>query len=238
LSNKRFLFLPLGFVFFLTGLNAQQIAVFADGSAGVNRNYGSLGIKFYGKGQRLISFEAGGGILGQQDELSEAGNSPNLSGLTGFTGSISSSVVIPQDPNLPVGMYPGSIHTSFTGFFARGSYEWCFRERKDPADLPKGLHGGFELGFFFINEYQSIQYRSYSTADLFNATGSVSCMALAPGLCLGYDLPFGKKFLLSPVLALPFYLPIGINAKTNGPFAQASVEARLSISWIFKKQNS
>lgn len=215
-------------------VRAQQSGIFLNGNLGIGRNYLSLGFKEYRKGNVLFTLEAGGGILGEESEFADAGNSPNISGLNGFTGSIASSVVIPKDPNTPSNMYPGSVNTRYSGFFVRAGYEWRFPSTPDSSHQPKGLRAGVELGVFIIGEHQDIQYRSFSSSALYMTSGTASCAAIAPGLCLGYDLPLRKKLQLSPELALPFYIPAGSGAKTNGAFAKAGPEARLSISWFFR----
>jgi hypothetical protein len=212
---------------------AQQTAVYVEGSVGLSKSYLSGGLKRHLKSQAILSLEGGGGLLGIQSELASAGNSPNLTGQSGFESSIASSIVIAPDPNVPDHAYPGSVTTTFTGSFIRGSYEWHWGARKNTTSQTKGLRAGIELAYFSIIQGQDIQYRSFNSSYTYDYHGTAWAGALAPGLRLGYDCVFGKHFLFSPELATPFYMPIGRHAKTNGPFGSAAVEVRLAIGWFF-----
>ena len=229
-------FFSLSFLILLSGslrIQAQNMAVYGNGSLGQDRNYLSLGVKYYTTHNTLFSIEGGGGLLGIQTELASAGDSPNLSGQNGFQSSVASGNVIAADPNVPANSYLGSLTTRFTGTFIRGSYEWLFPSDKKNDGTPRGFRLGVELAYFSIIQHQDIQFRSYNTSDTYDYTGTAWCAALAPGLRMAYDLVLGKHLLLAPEIASPFYIPLGRHAKTNGPFGKETVEIRLGIGWIF-----
>jgi len=212
---------------------AQEMFVYANGSLGIDRNYASVGVKYYRKRADIFSFEAGGGLLGMQNET--AGAAADMNGQNGFGGSISSSVVIAPDGNTPDHMFVNSVKTRFTGTFFRGSYEWRFPSKKETdAVRPSGFHIGVELAYFDLIQHQDVDLHSTSGAGVYDYHGTAECKALAPGLRMGYDLIFLKNGLFTPEIASPFYIPVGNHAKSNGPFAKQAIEVRVGIGWFIR----
>jgi hypothetical protein len=214
---------------------AQETVVYANGSLGVNRSYASVAGKYYLKRKAVVSFEIGGGEMGSQNENASSADSPNLSGQNGFQSSISSSIVIAPDLGVPDHMYPSSVTTRFTGEFFRGSYEWRFPPKSQTeTERPRGLRFGVELAYFDIIQRQDVVFSSLTTSDTYEFHGTAHCVTIAPGLRLGYDLILFKNLLIAPEIASPFYIPVGYNAKSNGPFAKEAVEVRLGIGWFIR----
>jgi hypothetical protein len=232
-SKFRLFFLSLLLSSFFLESNAQEILAYANGSAGINREYVSLGVKYYRKRSSVISFETGGGVMGFQTE--SAGDAGNISGQYGFGSSVSSSIVVAADGNAPDHMFVNTVNTKFTGEFFRGSYEWRFPSRKETESTrPTGLHFGVELAYFDIIQRQDVLLQSTTGADEYSYHGTAHCAAIAPGLRLGYDLVIFKNGLLSPEIASPFFIPIGNHSKSNGPFAKETVEIRLGMGWFIR----
>lgn len=229
-SKKAFTLLAPA-IFLLSQLWAQDIVVYANGTLGVNRSYASIGAKYYYKRTSIISFEFGGGLMGTQNET--AGNSQNISGQNGFEASISSSMVIAPDPNVPDHMYLAKITTRFTGEFFRASYEWRFPSSKSGySGRPKGFHMGVEFAYFDMIQRQAVEFRSVSTPEAYDFSGTARAVVVAPGLRLGYDLVLFQNLLVSPEVATPLYIPIGNKSKSNGPFAKEGIDFRLGIGWF------
>jgi hypothetical protein len=220
-------------LFYSLTLNAQQNAVYANGSLGINRNYVSGGLRHYLRKDVFLSLEFGGGLLGQQTESVKAGSSPDITGQNSYSSSISSSVVIAPDGNAPVNAYPSMLQTRFTGGFIRASYDWRFPSHRDSlSDVPRGFRLGFELAWFSIIQRQDVQLLVVNSKDTYDYHGTAHANALAPGFRMGYDFVIHHRLLISPEIATPFYIPAGKHAKTNGPFGKESVELRLAIGWL------
>jgi hypothetical protein len=233
-KTKKILFLTaLQCVWFISFITAQETVVYANGSLGVGRDYVSVGGKYYRHRSSIISFEIGGGLMGVQNET--AGSATSLTGQNGFESSISSSLVIAPDPNVPDHMYAATIKTRFTGEFFRGSYEWRFPSKKETSESrPIGLRFGIEFAYFDIIQRQTVEFRSLTGADAYDYNGTAHAVVLAPGLRLGYDLLLFKNLLISPEIATPLYIPVGNHAKTNGPFGKEAAEIRLGIGWFIR----
>jgi hypothetical protein len=215
-------------------IRAQHMEIYLNGSAGIDRAYPGLGVNYFLKNKAIIGFEFGTGQLGSQSELASAGNSPNLNGSNGWESSISSSNVIAPDPNVPDHYYIGAITTRFTGQYYRASYEWFFASKHSTEENPCGLRAGVEFAYFDLIQRQDIQWRSFNTPDLYEYNGTSHCTAIAPGIRVGYEMVLFKKLRLCPELASPFYIPLGIHAKSNGPFAKQTLEARVGIAWMIR----
>ncbi|HEV7232168.1 MAG TPA: hypothetical protein VGO45_12605 [Bacteroidia bacterium] len=220
-------------VLFSLPLKAQQNAVYANGSLGINRNYVSGGIRHYIHKDAFLSLEFGGGLLGQQSESVKPGSSPDVTGQNSYSSSISSSIVIAPDGNAPTNAYPAMLQTRFTGGFIRAAYDWRFPSHRDSvSEVPRGFRLGFELAWFSIIQRQDVQLLMVNSKDTYDYHGTAHANALAPGFRLGYDFVIHHKLLISPEIATPFYIPAGKHAKTNGPFGKESVELRLAIGWL------
>jgi len=224
-------------IFFFLGsscIKAQHIEAYVNGSLGIDHAYPGIGVKYFLKNKAIVGLEFGTGLLGIQSELAPAGNSGNLNGSNSWDNNISSSIVIANDPNIPAHEYPGSVTTRFTGQYYRGSYEWFFPSKHSTEQQPRGLRAGFELGYLSIVQHQDVQYRSYTTSDTYDYKGTAHCDAIAPGVRVGYDIILWKHLRLFPEVAAPFYIPLGKHAKSNGPYAKETVEARLGIGWLIR----
>ncbi len=147
-------------------------------------------------------------------------------------GELSSSAVV-EPATKPAGSYLEAVDSEYDGYQWRAGLTVYLR-RNDTLDRRafSGPHAGLDASYMYINERQSVTYKSetseqrwtYSGANQFRAIGAVSH--------LGWQFALlHERLYLDVRAAVPFLYPFTDDPNINSPFAGTKYEFQVSAAW-------
>ena len=157
---------------------------------------------------------------------------PDQVGNNKMEGELSSSSVVDPNPK-PANSYLEDVNSNYKGPQVRLGIT-CYLRRNDTLNRNpfSGPHAGLEASYMYVNEQQTVTYKSdvselrwtYSGGNQFQAVGAVSH--------IGWQFAMlHNRLYVDARFSVPFLYPVTEDPNINGPFAGTKYEFQLSAAW-------
>lgn len=147
-------------------------------------------------------------------------------------GEINSSSTIDPRPK-PMNSYLEEVTSHYKGPQARLGFT-CFLRKNDTLDRHPftGPHAGLDASYMYVEEYQTVVYKSRITDERWTYDQGRYFHALGATTHLGWQFAFlHDRLYVDTRFVIPFLYPFCDEPNVNSPFAGTRYEFQLSAAW-------